>query len=323
MSSNTSRSTAESASLQNATPSALSGGNDRAPANAGRGSAILMDHDYPDGTFLQGTPAGRSSAHFQHFLCFNGMNVPGKDCVALCKYCIVEIKYTNGTTALKNHYEGKHETAEQQAQRNAHKRKGTPRSINSFLVKKSSREDTREKVLRSTVAWIMETNQPLVTAENLSFRRMMESVNTAAPKFHVRPIKAEIKALGFIAKKAVIKHMSKQYFSVTTDHWTSPNDETYSCLTAHWIEQGKLERSVLAFEVFHGSTRGVDLGKSFQQQFLEMDIDLKSIITVVTDTTGNMNTFGRYLQTINVHHLYCFDHNVQLTAKHAYNGQYA
>jgi hypothetical protein len=61
--------------------------------------------------------------------------------------------------------------------------------------------------------------------------------------------------------------------------------------TVHWIESGKMCQAVLAFEVFHGTTAGVELGKDFERVFNEYTFVLKLIVAVVTDTTGNMNTF--------------------------------
>ena len=92
-----------------------------------------------------------------------------------------------------------------------------------------------------------------------------------------------------------------------------------SCLTAHWVESGRMHHAVLTFEVFCGSTTGVELGKHFQRVFDEYNFDLKFVVAIITDTTCNMNTFWEYLQQRGVAHLYCVDHVLHLNAKHAYN----
>jgi hypothetical protein len=43
-----------------------------------------------------------------------------------------------------------------------------------------------------------------------------------------------------------------------------------------------------------------------------------NIVTCVTDTTGNMSKFGRFLEDMGVSHIFCADHVLQLTAKKAY-----
>ena len=89
-------------------------------------------------------------------------------------------------------------------------------------------------------------------------------------------------------------------------------------LTAHWIEGGKLKGFVLHFERNRGRTRGEDIGREFSQIFDDYGSDLSYIFSVTTYTTGNMNTFGCYLQSKVVIHIYCVDHNIHLCAKLAY-----
>jgi hypothetical protein len=42
------------------------------------------------------------------------------------------------------------------------------------------------------------------------------------------------------------------------------------------------------------------------------------IVAVTTDTTANMNTFGKKLEEMGVCHVYCTDHVLQLTCKQLY-----
>ena len=75
---------------------------------------------------------------------------------------------------------------------------------------------------------------------------------------------------------------------------------------------------MLVFEVFHGTMVGAVLGRDFVQVFELYEFELKYVVAVVTDTTGNMNTFGEYLSQRGVCHLYCVDHVLHLNAKLAY-----
>jgi hypothetical protein len=77
--------------------------------------------------------------------------------------------------------------------------------------------------------------------------------------------------------------------------------------------------AVLVFKVFHGTTTGIELGKDFERVFYVYGFNVEFIVAVVTDTTGNMNTFGEALRQKGVTHLYCVDHVLHLKAKHAYN----
>lgn len=163
--------------------------------------------------------------------------------------------------------------------------------------RKQSANERREEILAATVAWVVEENIPFIAVEKKSFRHMMESAlgEKSAEIFTRGHIRNDIEKLGEVAREALKRELKGKYFSVTTDHWTSPNNETYSCLTANWIQDGIMKRCVLAFEVFHGTTAGYELGKDFISKFDEYGFELSFVVAVVTDTTGNMNTFGEYL----------------------------
>jgi hypothetical protein len=61
------------------------------------------------------------------------------------------------------------------------------------------------------------------------------------------------------------------------------------------IVDGNLLRYVIHFEVHRGTTAGKELGKELINIFESYGFDTKFIVAVVTDTTGNMNTFGCHL----------------------------
>ncbi|KAL3759277.1 hypothetical protein ACHAWU_002078 [Discostella pseudostelligera] len=185
-------------------------------------------------------------------------------------------------------------------------------------VKLPNKVKRTENVLAATTAWVIEENQPLNSVEKPAFRRMLETIDPFCPKTTIKAVRNDISYLGLVSREALKRELKGKYFSLTTDHWTSPNDETYSCLTAHWIENGKMHQAVLTFEVFTGTTTGVALGEDFVRVFNMYEFDLKYVVAVVTDTTGNMNTFGEYLRQRGVKHLYCVDHVLHLNAKLAY-----
>jgi len=43
--------------------------------------------------------------------------------------------------------------------------------------------------------------------------------------------------LGLVAKKATKLELQNYQCTFTTDHWTGPNDETYTTLTGHYINE--------------------------------------------------------------------------------------
>ncbi len=88
----------------------------------------------------------------------------------------------------------------------------------------------------------------------------------------------------------------------TTDHWTGTDKETYTTVTAHWINKTtwKLHFACLDFKVFEGSTTGkqiyedvVEILQTYQDE-AKADTILFDTIGI-TDTNGNMGKLGRYL----------------------------
>ena len=245
-----------------------------------------------------------------------------KSKMAVCRNCGQEVNYKNGLSGLKRHaaiHKKSDESVKEQLDDIRIKKRN---NLNLYLNATSSIKSPqikRQEVLDSMVAWIVEENLPLGLTAKKSFRRMINTCNPKAPKFSREVIKNEVDSLGLICRKAVAKELKHTYFSVTTDHWTSIANETYSCLTAHYIKDGKMLRCALEFEVFHGSTKGELLGKDFINKFDLYEFDLKYVVAVVTDTTGNMNTFGKYLNDKGVVHLYCVNHNLHRTALLAFD----
>ena len=124
---------------------------------------------------------------------------------------------------------------------------------------------------------------------------------------------------GQICKQSLQKELKGNFTSLTTDNWTSINDKTYSCLTAHYIISGSYKKCLLAFEVHKGSTTGKLMGKDFLKNIENFDLDVNQVVSVTTDTAANMNAFGKVLESKGVAHIYCTAHNLHLLTKKAYD----
>lgn len=268
--------------------------------------------------------------HFQHY----------KDDIeckkmAVCRSCFTECNVAKGIKGLSTHMQTHHVdvynkimyphlfrpdgddgSSKSGATSTTTTRVGVDKQLGA--VKLPSIAKKSADVVAATTAWVIEENQPLNAVEKPAFRRMLKTIDPLCPQTSAKKLRDDISFLGLVSREALKRELKGKYFSLTTDHWTSPNDETYSCLTAHWIENSEMHSAVLAFEVFNGTTTGFALGEDFVRIFELYEFDLKYVVAVVTDTTGNMNTFGEYLRQRGVKHLYCVDHVLHLNAKLAY-----
>ena len=106
--------------------------------------------------------------------------------------------------------------------------------------------------------------------------------------------------------------MKEHEIAWTTDHWTGPNDETYSTVTAHFItEDWLMESCVLDFKVFKGRTTGEFIYNDIQSVLGKFHGESTVVLDTIgiTDTTGNMGKLGQYCRANGRMHGYCTDHN--------------
>lgn len=236
----------------------------------------------------------------------------------LCKFCPKVLNFSKGTSHLTRHIsEHKKNVSWDQVEKLAEKKRRFIETLKAS-PKKNAVERKRD-MLEATACWVIEENVPFNMVEKKSFRRMCLTLSKEYPTITTVQLRNEITSLGDVCRLAVKKELSGKYFALTTDHWTSKNNETYGCLTAHYVDNAQLKRCVLHFEVHHGTTTGDALFGQLLDIFKEYDFDLSFVTAVTTDTTGNMNTFGRRLQEKGVVHLYCVDHNLHLTCKLAFD----
>ena len=144
-------------------------------------------------------------------------------------------------------------------------------------------------------------------------REIVESVNLSS-------LRAGIQELGFIAKKATRKEMKRHKGLWTTDHWTGPNDETYSTTMFHYIKDWKMKSLVIDFKVFRGTTSGEAVFHDQRKVLQGVDDSKPFCLMGVTDTTGSMGTLGKYLREDGQEHGYCTDHNFYRNALLAFVG---
>lgn len=238
--------------------------------------------------------------------------------MAKCKFCPKILNFSKGTSHLSRHIKEHRKTPNKdQVEKEQEKKRNFYERINA-IPKKNVVERKRDMV-EATACWVIEENVPFNMVEKKSFRRMCMTLSKEYQTITSDQVRNEIKSLGDVCKVAVKKELSGKYFALTTDHWTSKNNETYGCLTAHYVDNAQLKRCVLHFEVHHGTTTGEALFEQLLDVFKQYDFDLSFVTAVTTDTTGNMNTFGRRLQEKGVVHLYCVDHNLHLTCKLAFD----
>ena len=210
-------------------------------------------------------------------------------------------------------------------------KKGTEMITAHFRVKdKFTESEAKQLYLVASSTCAATHGLPLSLFEKPAFRKMFTALSKTAPKIvniGIKSLRTEILTLGMISNVATHKELVGKRVSYTSDHWTGPNDETYTTVTAHYISEDWVMMSVcIDFKVFQGRTTGENIYSDIMAvltQFVSEghEPDFVQDTIGITDTTGNMGKLGKFLRDSGHEHAYCTDHVFHLTAILEFSGK--
>ena len=290
-------------------------------------------------------PTNKKSLFWTCFLVYDSNFHFDKEGIAVCcvDRCGKEILVRNGTGGLQSHVMYAHTERFGEIERE--------KVHNSTLANKKKKNDGRQASLKSdwgvtsspktiiltlaqrklfytraAAAWVIEDNQSFRTVVKPSYRRMfnpIEHMNDASAIVNINAdkIRSRILTLGRIAKEATGLEMSKHKVSITSDHWTSPNHDTYSVITSHWIEDWRMQSAIMDFKVFHGRTTGRILADDMVDIIENHVTQKRNFVICQTDTTGSQGKLGKFLRDEGYEHGYCGCHNFHRNAILAFMGK--
>jgi hypothetical protein len=140
------------------------------------------------------------------------------------------------------------------------------------------------------------------------------------PVFSQHEIEEKLIRLEENIRKLASETIEGQWIAVTVDHWTSKEKHNYTGMTVHWLDE-KMQLHSLKLGCFlqEGGSEGDKLVDDFLVKlFVDAGLEKANIVAVVSDTTANLNNFGKLIEKLNIHHICCIDHCLQLAAKLAY-----
>jgi hypothetical protein len=185
-----------------------------------------------------------------------------------CKYCSCEIKCDpnlNGTSTLRSHFNV--------CKCNPHKNRD-PKQRNLQL----SQDDIvavykfdPDAIRKAFTEMVIVDEQAFAFAERHGFRKFM---SVACPRWNVtsrRTLTRDIFGRYFEEKaklKTFIKHQCERV-CITTDAWTSQQQDSYMVVTAHFIDsEWKLHKKVIGFVTVKGH-KGDKIGKTIMRCLAE------------------------------------------------------
>ena len=97
-------------------------------------------------------------------------------------------------------------------------------------------------------------------------------------------------------KISIMEMLKNVTMALTTNHWTSVSKESYSALTAHFIDENWVLCSTsLGCFGRTGTSKAEDVVKELVAQLEDYGISLANVIAVVTDTEPTMVLFGEWV----------------------------
>ncbi|XP_051997764.1 E3 SUMO-protein ligase ZBED1-like [Xyrauchen texanus] len=249
-----------------------------------------------------------------------------------CKICGKKVPVTRGNTSnLRCHLANCHpainaQLAPQASGRGATSKRtaetGTSRQLGVAEAfgksVKYSRESNRHKCLTAAVTqYLVQEMVPFNTVEKPAFKSMLQKFDkqyelpgktyfseTAVPKMY-STVKTSIKS----------ELMNVDYFSATTDMWSSVNMTPYMSLTVHYLSIEWILKSRCLETVFMPENHTSDnISDALRHTFEEWSLDEKKLVCITTDNGANIVAA---VKKLNWPWLNCFGHNLHLAITNA------
>ena len=116
-------------------------------------------------------------------------------------------------------------------------------------------------------------------------------------------------------KTRVQQHLSNvEGYGITTDMWTSRAKQAYCAITVHFVIKFKLESFLISVHEFSDSHTAENIVGELNDVLAEWNLPAHGIVAATTDNGANITAAIKMLE---VPHLPCFSHTLQLAVEQA------
>ena len=266
----------------------------------------------------------------------HGVPVPEEN-KPVCRTCERAVSAKGGnTTNLLSHLKEHHPTlyteamtlmAEQSSTSSKRKRSSTsaekPKSQQTIVQaveaakKFSPRSPQAVGFNRAVAYYLVKDLQPFVTVEKPGFRQLVEKLN---PKYDLPSRKHfaehEIPLLyNDVKEKRVLPSLKQaNFFSVTTDMWSSRVNHPFMSFTVHFVQDWSLTSFCLDTVPLFEDHTGQNICDAFQDILDNWKLDPRKLVATTTDNGANYVAAFQILDWMRVS---CFGHNLNLAISKA------
>ena len=238
----------------------------------------------------------------------------------VCKLCkrTVAAKRSNTTnlhTHLEDHHPDVYASIAPTSSHGKTKRKVQP-TLTQFIEKGKKYDPKSQRVQelnRAIARYIAKDMQPFHTVERQGFREMVHALD---PMYELPSRKyfstTEIPKLYMDVKESIVKPavQNAQYFSASTDLWTSCSNHPYLSFTIHFLTKDwELKSYCLDTVPLFEDHTGQNLADALQDILANWELKAESLVVTTTDNGSN---FVLAFQLLEYPRLSCFGHNLDL-----------
>ncbi|KAH9637309.1 hypothetical protein HF086_006953 [Spodoptera exigua] len=155
--------------------------------------------------------------------------------------------------------------------------------------------------------------QPLQIVENEGFIAYSKKLNPD----YVLPSRKKLTEMmeekyNICSSEAKQKLQSVEYIALTTDIWTSDSQKSYISVTAHFIENSKLQSLIIATSELADQHTSLNIANALRNILNEWNI-FEKIVTIVTDNASSMKKAIK--DFLNKRNHFCVAHTINLAVK--------
>ncbi|KAG9280417.1 zinc finger BED domain-containing protein 1-like [Astyanax mexicanus] len=244
-----------------------------------------------------------------------------------CRLCRKSIMTKDGNTSnLRAHLRIHHpnECAKLGLTKGESSSSSQPSIIGAFAKCGKYKRDSAkwQECTTSVTRYLVKGLLPFNTVEKSSFTEMLQTLNsqyelpgrkyfskTAVPDMY-NSVRAEVEGL---IKKA-------DFYSLTTDMWSSTNMTPYMSLTAHFISpQWELQSKCLETVFFPESHTATNIAEGLRSVIQDWNLNEEKISCITTDNAANIKSAVR--NELGWQWLNCFGHNLHLAVTNSVKKQ--
>ncbi|XP_072401942.1 E3 SUMO-protein ligase ZBED1-like [Diabrotica undecimpunctata] len=250
--------------------------------------------------------------------------------LAKCSECGKEYKTCGNTTNLFDHLKRFHPHLTKNSQSlqlasasistshsEASSARSNTRSVSPFFRKAQLYDNNslRKKSLdEALIMMICQDFQPFSIVKDEGFRKFVELLDSRYSLPNPDTLKNKLLKNMYDETSNTLKDIlgSIKYVAITTDIWTSVSNESFICVSCHFVDSHfELKRVVLATNVINESKTAENIARVLKEIFDQWNI-FDKISCIVTDNAANMLKACELLQKT---HIPCFAHSLNLAVQ--------